>query len=104
MPMRLERWMRSKLSAITARTPRSKVPFAAQSRDDPDAVVRPGQDDERYAVGGVADGGLVDGHRLAAGLVAGPAALGAGRELVAEPDVGERAPDHDLVVARAAAP
>ena len=35
MPIRLERWMRSKLSAITARTPSSRVPFAAQSRDEP---------------------------------------------------------------------
>jgi len=35
MPTRLERWMRSKLLAITARTPRSRVPLAAQSLDDP---------------------------------------------------------------------
>jgi hypothetical protein len=35
IPTRLERWMRSKLSAITARTPRSIVPLAAQSRDEP---------------------------------------------------------------------
>ena len=35
MPMRLERWMRSKLSAITARTPSSSGPLAAQSRDEP---------------------------------------------------------------------
>jgi len=35
MPTRLERWIRSKLRAITALTPRSCVPFAAQSRDDP---------------------------------------------------------------------
>ena len=35
MPTRLERWMRSKLSAITARTPSSWVPLAAQSRDEP---------------------------------------------------------------------
>jgi len=27
--------MRSKLLAITARTPKSNVPFAAQSRDEP---------------------------------------------------------------------
>ena len=35
MPIRLERWMRSKLSAITAFTPSSIVPLAAQSREDP---------------------------------------------------------------------
>jgi hypothetical protein len=35
MPTRFERWMRSKLSVITARTPSNVVPFAAQSRDEP---------------------------------------------------------------------
>ena len=35
MPTRFERWMRSKLSAITARTPSRFVPLAAQSRDEP---------------------------------------------------------------------
>ena len=35
MPTRLERWIRSKLSAITARTPRRAGPFAAQSRELP---------------------------------------------------------------------
>ena len=35
MPMRLDRWMRSMLSTMTARTPRSAAPLAAQSRLDP---------------------------------------------------------------------
>ena len=35
MPTRFDRWMRSKLFATTALTPRSCVPFAAQSRDEP---------------------------------------------------------------------
>ena len=35
MPTRLERWIRSKLLAITAATPRRRVPFAAQSREEP---------------------------------------------------------------------
>ena len=35
MPTRFERWMRSKLSAMTARMPSSAVPLAAQSRDEP---------------------------------------------------------------------
>ncbi|MCY1535955.1 hypothetical protein D9M68_713850 [compost metagenome] len=35
MPTRLERWMRSKLSAITALTPSRLVPLAAQSREEP---------------------------------------------------------------------
>ncbi len=38
---RLLRWIRSKLSAITARTPSSSVPFAAQSRDEPDPYSLP---------------------------------------------------------------
>ena len=41
MPIRLERWMRSKLSAITARTPSSLVPFAAQSREEPEPYSLP---------------------------------------------------------------
>ena len=35
MPTRLLRWMRSKLRVITAFTPSSWVPLAAQSRDEP---------------------------------------------------------------------
>ena len=35
MPIRLLRWIRSKLSAITARTPSRRVPLAAQSRELP---------------------------------------------------------------------
>jgi hypothetical protein len=35
MPIRLERWMRSKLLAMTAFTPSSIVPLAAQSRELP---------------------------------------------------------------------
>jgi hypothetical protein len=35
------RWMRSKLSAMTARTPSSMVPLAAQSRDDPEPYSLP---------------------------------------------------------------
>ena len=41
MPTRLERWMRSKDSAITARTPSSVVPLAAQSRDEPEPYSLP---------------------------------------------------------------
>ena len=35
MPARFERWIRSKLFATTAFTPRSIVPLAAQSREEP---------------------------------------------------------------------
>ena len=41
MPIRFDRWMRSKLSATTARTPSSAVPLAAQSRDEPEPYSLP---------------------------------------------------------------
>ena len=41
MPIRFERWMRSYDSAITARTPWSAGPFAAQSRDEPEPYSLP---------------------------------------------------------------
>ena len=41
MPMRLERWIRSKLSVMTALTPSSAVPLAAQSRDEPEPYSLP---------------------------------------------------------------
>ena len=41
IPTRFERWMRSKLSAMTARTPSSLVPFAAQSREEPEPYSLP---------------------------------------------------------------
>ncbi len=41
MPMRFERWMRSYDSAMTAFTPSSAVPLAAQSRDEPEPYSLP---------------------------------------------------------------
>ena len=41
MPIRLERWMRSYDSAITALTPSSAVPLAAQSREEPEPYSLP---------------------------------------------------------------
>ena len=41
IPMRFERWIRSKLSVMTARTPSSAVPLAAQSRDEPEPYSLP---------------------------------------------------------------
>ena len=41
MPIRLERWMRSNDSTSTARTPSSTVPFAAQSREEPEPYSLP---------------------------------------------------------------
>ena len=67
------------------------------------AVLLAGQDHQRHALGLVGRRRVVDAHLLAIGQVAGHAALGAGRELVAQPDVGEGAADHHLVVAAAGA-
>ena len=41
MPTRFVRWIRSNLWAMTARTPRSSGPFAAQSRDEPEPYSLP---------------------------------------------------------------
>ena len=60
MPTRLERWMRSKLSASTARTPSSIVPLAAQSRDEPDPYSLPASTTSGHALGPVPLGGLED--------------------------------------------
>ena len=103
MPTRLERWMRSKLSAMTAFTPSSSVPLAAQSRDEPvpyslPATITSGTPSLWYF-----DGGVVDRHLRAVGHVPGDAALGARRHLVLEPDVGEGAAHHHLVIAAARA-
>src|SRR5262245_33531737 len=41
LPTRFDRLVRSQHSAITARTPRSAVPFAAQSREEPEPYSLP---------------------------------------------------------------
>src|SRR5581483_4124666 len=85
--------MRSKLSAMTARTPSSAGPFAAQSRDEP----------EPYAFLLVLHGGVEDGHLFAVGQVAGEAALALGDHLVAQSNIGERPAHHHFVIAAARA-
>ena len=96
---RLLRWIRSKLSAMTALTPSSSVPFAAQSRDDPGSVFLARDDEQRHAGVLVFHRGVVDRHHVAVRLIRRPAAFGAGRELIAQPDVGERAAHHHFVIA-----
>src|ERR1035438_1667649 len=127
MPTRLERWMRSKLSAMTARTPRSFGPLAAQSREEPKllgvraviaeklwslgcpiargagAVFLACEDHERHAALCVLHAGVKDGHSFALGQQARDAAFGAGRELVAQAHIGESAADHDFMIAAARA-
>ena len=50
-------------------TPRSCVPFAAQSRELPVPYSSPREDDERHALRAVLHRGVVDRHLLAVGLV-----------------------------------
>jgi len=64
IPARFERWMRSKLLAITARTPRSIVPFAAQSARGARAVLGSREDDERSLRGLVLHRRVVDRQLL----------------------------------------
>ena len=61
------------------------------------AVLLAGQHAQRHALVGVVHRGVVDRRLLA--VLDGEAALGPGRELVAQADVGERAAHHHLVVA-----
>ena len=72
--------MRSKVSAITAHAERP-VPFAAQSRDDPEPYSLPAST-TGHPAHLVADRRVVDAHELAERLVERPAALRARRELV----------------------
>ena len=79
MPTRLERWMRSKLSAIDgahAEQPRALGRPVARGAG---AVFLAGEDDQRHALGLVAHRRVVDRHDLAVGLVHGDAAFDARR-------------------------
>ncbi len=111
MPMRFERWMRSKLSVMTALTPSRLVPLAAQSRDEPEPYSLPPKITSGVPGLLIVLTRVVD-ERLRSALlreVAGVAALhlvavvDGAHELVLQADVRERAADHDLVVAAARA-
>ena len=91
--------MRSKLWAMTARTPSRAVPLAAQSRLLPVPYSRPASTIERHALAGVLHGRLVNGGLGALGQVQRDPALGARCQAVAQPHVGEGAAHHHLVVA-----
>ena len=67
------------------------------------AVFLARDDQQRRAFLLVLHRGVVDEHLLAGGDVRGPAAFGAGGELVAQTNVGERAAHHHFVVAAARA-
>ena len=101
--------MRSKLFAITALTPSSCVPLAAQSRERAGAVLLAAEDDGRRALRDVAHRRVVDEHLLARRLEQRDAAflaraVGTRRQhQVLDAHVGERAAHHHLVVAAARA-
>ena len=78
MPIRLERWIRSKLWAMTARTPSNAVPLAAQSRLPP-SVLLARQHDQRHPSSAYAWRRRRWTSR-AVGQVQGEAALGSGRQ------------------------
>ena len=67
IPIRLERWMRSYDSAMTARTPSSAVPLAAQSREEPEPYSLPASTTSGVAVRGVLLGRVVDRRLLTVG-------------------------------------
>ena len=100
MPTRLERWMRSKDSRQHGPDAEEASALGGPVARAAAAVLAPREDEERDALGGIAHGRVVDGHRLAGGLERreGPFSL---RERVAQPDVAEGASHHDLVVAAA---
>ena len=101
MPMRLERWMRSKLSAMTALTPSSMVPLAAQSRELPVPYSLPA----RITSGVPSALYFMAASKIDIGFAARDvqrhAALGARQQQIAQPDVREGAAHHHLVVAAA---
>ena len=91
--------MRSKLSAITARTPRRFGPLAAQSRDDPEPYSLPARMISGTLALRVFHAGVEDRHLLALGQQPRHPALGPRRQLVAQAHVGKRPPHHHLVIA-----
>ena len=99
MPTRFERWIRSKLWAITARTPSSRVPLAAQSRLEPEPYSLPASTTSGHALIQVANRGVVDRHLLAVREMKRHTTFRTRGQLVSEADVGERPAHHHLVVA-----
>ena len=95
--------MRSKLSAITARTPSSTVPLAAQSRELPVPYSLPAMTTSGRWSCLIVHRRVVDRHRLAGRRVAGEAALDVVEHAVADADVGEGAAHHHFMVAAARA-
>ncbi len=84
---------------MTAFTPSSSVPLAAQSRLEPVPYSLPGQDDQRHALLLVLHGRIVDAHLLTIRQVQGQPAFDPGHQPVLQADVGKGAARHHPVVA-----
>ena len=93
--------MRSKLSAITARTPRRFGPLAAQSREEPEPYSLPARITSGTLALRILHAGVEDRHLLAFGQQPRHAAFSSRRKLVAQANVGKRSAHHHLVVAAA---
>ena len=99
MPIRLERWMRSKLSAMTARTP-SKAgalgrPIPARTR----AVLLARHHHQGRTLPLVAHGRIVNAQNFPRRPMNAVAALPVRGHFIANADVGEGAAHHHFVVA-----
>ncbi len=73
--------------------------MAAQSRDEPEPYSFPAMMTQRHLLVAILHGRAVDGHFFAARLMNRPAALGAGRELVAQANIREGSAHHHFMIA-----
>ena len=92
IPTRFERWMRSKLSTITARTPSSLVPFAAQSREEPDPYSLPPSTTSGTSSAMYLHRRVVDRHLLGLGRLAAVATGGRRSRASRRPPAAPRRP------------
>jgi len=106
MPIRFDRWIRlERFHEDGSHAEQRGAPWPPQSREEPEPYSLPPR-----ITSGVPSARLLarGGRRSASGCrlaaLTRDAALGARGQLVAQPDVGERAADHHLVVCRAGRP
>ena len=99
MPIRFDRWIRSKLHGDDCADPEKRRTLRSPVARGAGPVLASGEHDEGGARFGVALSRVEDGHLLAVGKVQCHPALGAGSEQVSKPEIGERSTAHHLVVA-----
>ncbi len=102
MPMVSLRWWRRSFRRC-ARTPSRRVPFRGPVARRTGAVFFSSDDDERNSAFAIFHGRVVDRHFFVARLNSVTRLFRAGRELIAQADVGECAAHHDFVIAAARA-